>query len=227
MRATKPTGPRASSRKYDLLAALGAWALGAGGTRERTALRLIALITARYNWRSDELSMARREIARLWSVDERTVKREMGRLKELGFLRVKRPGARGRATVYGLGLERLTEETRPAWPALGPDFMERLGAVPEDEAPQGNVVPLRPGAPTMQAGAPEVWTRMRETLAARNPARYAAWFQPLEARETAEGLILTAPTRFHADYVETHLAGDLAAAAMEAGIAPGAVRIAR
>jgi hypothetical protein len=39
----------------------------------------MALITMRYNWQRDELTTGQGEIAPLWSVDERTVKREMAR----------------------------------------------------------------------------------------------------------------------------------------------------
>ena len=44
-------------------------------------LRLIALITARYNWQRDELSVGQSEMARIWGVHDRTVKREVRRLQ--------------------------------------------------------------------------------------------------------------------------------------------------
>jgi len=49
-------------------------------------LRLISVVTARYNWRNDELSIGQRDMARLWAVNERTVKREMKRLTEANIL---------------------------------------------------------------------------------------------------------------------------------------------
>ena len=95
----KLAGPGASVRKYDLITALGAHALSLGKHDQRLVLRFITLITARYNWARDELSIGQREIARLWSCNERTVKRDVAKLRALGWLVVKRQGARGRAAV--------------------------------------------------------------------------------------------------------------------------------
>ena len=84
MQIAKPVGRNASALKYDILSALAVHALAGDKHRQRLILRLSALITTRYNWQRNELSMGRDEIARLWSVDERTVKREMARLRTLG-----------------------------------------------------------------------------------------------------------------------------------------------
>ena len=81
MHSLRPTGRGASSRKYDILTALGAFALRGSKHEQRRMLRFMLLITARYNWRRDRLSVGQREIAMMWSCDERTVKREMARLK--------------------------------------------------------------------------------------------------------------------------------------------------
>lgn len=215
-----------ASMKYDLLAALSAQALRGGVIGERLALRLLTLITARYNWARDELSIGRAEIARLWSVDERTVKRELGKLKANGFLVVKRPGVRGRVTVYGLGLEAIRASVQEASAALGPDFAERLGQGATAEtagAEAGNVVPF-PEAP---AAGPAEWKAMAAALQKRNPNRYACWFRQLEAEaDGAGGLLVRAPSTFHAKYVDQHYAADLRAAAIEAGVRIGAIRLA-
>jgi hypothetical protein len=141
MQKPKAVGPQAGARKYDILSALMAFALSQDKIVQRRVMRIMALITARYNWQRDELCVGQREIARMWSVDERTVKREMAVLRGLGWLVQKRKGARGRLSVYGIDLERMMEDTRPAWPLIGPDFVERVGGRPE--APESNVVPLR------------------------------------------------------------------------------------
>ena len=125
---TKTVGRGASSRKYDLITALGAYALSLGKTDQRRVLRLITLITARYNWARDELAVGQREIARLWSCDERTVKREAALLRGLGWLVVKRQGARGRVTEYGINIERMLKDTSDSWASVGPDFQIRLEA---------------------------------------------------------------------------------------------------
>ena len=102
---TRATGRYAASLKYDVLTALGAYACGGDKHRQRLALRLMTLVTARYNWQDDTVTTGQREIAALWSVDERTVKREMARLREMGWLVLKRASTRGRVACYGLGLD--------------------------------------------------------------------------------------------------------------------------
>ena len=215
--STPLTGPGASAKKYDLLTALGTFALAADRSTQRRVLRLITLITARYNWSRSELSVGRREIARMWSVDERTVKREIGALKSLGFLKVKRPGARGRVTAYTVEIDAILSASAPDWGRVGPDFADRMTAmVGQGDAPDPTVVPF----PTAPADRSE-WSRARMALKAADPARYQAWFQPL-VRDGRAGdtLTLRAPSSFHADYVVTHLIGELtrAVAVAEPGV---------
>ena len=133
----KPVGRGASARKYDLLTAMGAYALSQGKGPQRLVLRLITLVTARYNWARDELAVGQREIARLWSCDERTVKREMAKLRAMGWLIVRRQGVRGRVTEYSLAIDHILEDTRERWDAVGPDFALRMNGEPASD-----VVPL-------------------------------------------------------------------------------------
>ncbi|MEM9551161.1 MAG: hypothetical protein AAGA05_08305 [Pseudomonadota bacterium] len=205
MRATKPVGRGAASRKYDILTALGAHALSLGKSDQRRALRLITLVTARYNWARDELAVGQREIARLWSCDERTVKREMAWLRGQGWLVVRRQGARGRVTEYGLDIDRIFDVTRGSWAAVGPDFELRLdgqGALPD-------VVPFpRAGAevPPPDPGAGTEWALAQTILHSEDPGAYGAWMRALDRDSRAGGrLVLRAPSRFHAVYVQTHL----------------------
>lgn len=200
----RSTGPRASVLKYDFLTALGAFALSEGKASQRLCLRFMTLITARYNWGRDSLTVGQREIARLWCVDERTVKREMAKLRALGWLVVRRQGARGRVTDYRLDIVAVTEATRPQWAAVGPDFNERMSAKPEAES---KVVPF---TPAMDVPAPQVtadeWGLARAVLHREHTAIYGAWVQNLE-RQGREGdvLLLKSPTPFHANYVNTRL----------------------
>lgn len=204
MLSTKPVGRGASARKYDLLTAMGASALSKSKHDQRRTLRLITLITARYNWMRDELAVGQREIARLWSVDERTVKREMALLRAQGWLIVKRQGARGRVTEYALGIDKILEDTSAQWACVGTDFEMRLGQGEETST----VVPLRHSG---QVAAPEAgdgteWAHARRLLHAEDPSAYGAWLAALQRSERAGGrLTLRAPSRFHATYVQTHL----------------------
>ena len=81
MLAGKLVGRSAAALKYDLLTVMGAYALSQDKGAQRLVLRLMTLVTARYNWKRDQLAVGQREIARLWQVDERTVKREMAKLR--------------------------------------------------------------------------------------------------------------------------------------------------
>ena len=205
MLSTKPVGRGAAARKYDILTALGSYALARDKHDQRRVLRLMTLVTARYNWARDELAVGQREIARLWSVDERTVKREMALLRARGWLVIKRQGARGRVTQYGLGLDRILEDTAAQWSCVGPDFELRMGGAGEAET---TVVPLPLKTPV---AAPDVtdgteWTLAQALLHAEDPGSYASWTRALERVDRAGGAVtLRAPSRFHAVYVQTHL----------------------
>ena len=53
MQVIRPVGREAAARKYDLLSAMMAHALAGDQNRQRLVLRLMALITTRYNWQRD------------------------------------------------------------------------------------------------------------------------------------------------------------------------------
>lgn len=206
MAVARLTGQGASSRKYDILTAIGAAGLADKGGLQRLALRLIVLVTARYDWRADRLLTGQREIAALWSVDERTVKREMALLRNMGWLVLRRPAARGRVAEYGLGLERILADTAPHWPAVGSDLQDRLSVDPPTAQPP-NVIAFR--APDGQ----DPWDRVLRKMAEDAPVLYSTWLRQLRLREhTPDSLRLEAPSRFHALYVNTHLSLRLLAA---------------
>lgn len=214
----KTVGPGSAARKYDLLTILGVYALSQGKTLQRQTLRLICLITARYNWHSDHLSVGQAEIARLWSVDPRTVKREMAAFRDRGWLVEKRAAARGRVTLYGLGTARILEDTREVWEKVGPDLVKRLAPDPVATAVEPvNVIPFP------QASLPEdgsLWAQAARLLHGEDAALYRSWFAGLEVqREAEDELVLKAPSAFHATYVQTHLLTRIEAALR--GLAPG------
>ena len=207
---------RSPSFKYDLLTALGSHACGGDKHLQRLALRLMTLVCARYDWRHDSLTTGQREIAALWSVDERTVKREMATLRAMGWLVLKRPAARGRVACHGLGIECILAATRPSWERVGPDFTARM-AGPDPVSAGGNVVPFAapggsPGGETgEEAGG---WGAVCRSFHATDPAAAAAWIGALRLEAVQDGrLVLRAPSAFHADYVRTHLAAKLVALA--------------
>ncbi|MDO6588485.1 hypothetical protein Q4543_23685 [Salipiger sp. 1_MG-2023] len=208
MQVAKPVGRKAPALKYDILSALGVAALAGDKHRQRLVLRLMVLITTRYNWQSNELSIGRAEIARLWAVDERTVKRETAKMRSAGWLEVKRAGVKGRVTVYALNLEALLDETTEAWQTIGPDFVarmqERHGGAGADASSDPKVIPFQPRARSEPTEG--VWGQVLADLRSRFPAQATAWYGQLSEMEHQDGRVtLAAPTRFVADYVTTHL----------------------
>lgn len=222
MLAMKPVGRNAAALKYDLLTVMGAYALAQDKGRQRLVLRLMTLVTARYNWARDELAVGQREIARLWQVDERTVKREMAKLRAMGWLRVTRQGARGRVTEYSLCIARILEDGRNRWADVGPDLVQRLDSSAAEPDPKVVPLPLKGRAEPPDLSEGTEWALAKGMLHAEDPARYTAWIAGLERRGRDGGrLSLIAPSRFHATYVATHLTAWVLAAAqaVDAGVA--------
>lgn len=203
MQVKRLAGPGAGVRKYDLLTALAVSGLAGTPGFAVSMTRLIALVTARYNWRLDEVSIGQAELARMWSVDVRTVKREIKRLAEHGLLTIKRAGARGRVSTYTLNHDRVAELTRDSWPLVGPDFETRMAY--RNEEVERTIVPFPKTSEPLSE-----WSQAKTALRQKDRARAQAWFDPL-TREARNGEILTllAPSAFHAGYVNTHLMGDL------------------
>ena len=221
MLARKPLGQGAASKKYDLLTALGAHACAGTKHRQKLILRFMTLVTARYNWQREELSIGRAELARLWQVDERTVKRELAKLKEAGWLEVRRAAARGRVAVYAIDWGRVLEATRGEWGHIGPDFIDRLSALsaaPEEQSL--STVVAFPAAPAGEG----VWDRARSLAHRADPAFYASWLAPVECAGLAQGILeLVAPTGFHAQYLNSQAADRLLQTVQE--VAPQVHRI--
>ena len=136
MDAKRYTGPQAGSQKYDLLTALSVAGLSGSPGFQTSMLRLVALVTARYNWGRNELTVGQREMARLWSVDERTVKREIKRLTAASILLQLRPGVRGRVAAYRLNIAEIHRLSAPVWDRVGPDYADRMAQQAPPPAPQ-------------------------------------------------------------------------------------------
>jgi len=206
MQIVRPVGRQAASRKYDLITALGVHACRGDKHFQRLVLRFITMIVARYNWQTDELSIGQRDLATLWAVDERTVKREMAKLRALGWLVQKRAAVRGRVAIHGLDLAAILSATRADWPAVGPDFVERLaGPDASPQASAGNILAFPGTAPTALPADASLWARAQAVLQAEDPANHAQWFRQLSEVDFSGGCLdLAAPSRFHAAFVTTH-----------------------
>lgn len=211
MLSLKPTNRASAARKYDIITSLGAYALARNKHDQRLVLRLITLITARYNWARNELAVGQREIANLWSVDERTVKREMAKLRALGWLEVSRQCARGRVTQYRMNHDKLLAATQAEWHNVGPDFELRMQGGPETD--RVIPMPVRGNVPAPDIAEGTEWALAQAVLHAEAPDIYGSWLSGLERVDRAGGrLTLKAPSRFHGAYVQTHLKSRVLAA---------------
>lgn len=207
MHYPKLTGPDSASLKYDLLTALTVAGLAGSASMQTSMLRLIAVVTARYNWRLDEMSVGQRDMARMWSVNERTVKREIKRLTNDGVLRCKRAGVRGRVGAYSLNYHRIAELSRPSWALVGHDFQTRM----QDRyaVPIGTVVPIRPNlAVEPQSNSPGTWAAAMAKLSQEAPDIHKAWFAKIAFDGFEAGCLrLIAPSKFIQRYIQTHHMG--------------------
>lgn len=220
------TGPGSGVLKYDILTALAIAGLHGSTVQQVSMLRLIVLITARYNWLRNELSIGQADMAQIWGVDPRTAKREVKRLVTSGLLDVVRPGVRGRVASYRLNLAVLEQRSRPVWDAVGSDFAERAGRLMTRKADSATDNVLRvdfvssrdPHAqderPGTVDGCPDPrWQAVLDRLARAQPEAFANWFCRLALDDAHGGIVrLRAPNAFVGRYIETHLTAPLEAA---------------
>lgn len=221
-------GPGASVRKYDVLTLLAMAGLrsdeAVGALSAVLVLRLIALITARYNWALDEASIGHEELARLWNVSRRTVIRDLEKLRVAGFLMQSRPARRGRVAAYRLGHDRLAMISHGLRSQMHPDLAERLVAHQGISSAPSNVVVAFRAAETPQSAS--MRTRLRAALADTVPEpALMRWFDPLRCEDDVGGIVLTATSCFHADYVERTFGDRLRRAAFGLGAAQLCVRV--
>lgn len=217
MDALRLTGQHAGVVKYDIITALSLIGLGGGKGEQASMLRLVALVTARYNWRDDEFSVGQRDLARMWSVNERTVKREIKRLTDKHILICRRQGVRGRVGAYRLNQVVIARLSSQAWGLVGPDFERRMTERYTDAAQ--NVVPLRAAPETPDAQDGTTWSGVLAELNRSDPGNMESWYRKLRQVRHENGVLhLSAPSPFIQRYVETHLSRRLADAVhMHAG----------
>ncbi|KJZ17938.1 hypothetical protein [Loktanella sp. S4079] len=209
----KATGPKASVVKYDILTALMTLGLHDKGIDGRLAQRLALLITARFNWQSETFSVGLREIARMWSVTERTTKRELALMRARGWISVHRNAARGRVAEHRVHLNIVLEATRLCWPLVGPDFVARMGQGPQEQPASDNVVPFAKGATKAPQNDGTLWAAASRVIYESDPAIHTAWFAKVTEHNRDGALLeLAAPSAFAARYIETHFAGRILAA---------------
>lgn len=220
MQQLRLSGPGTGSDKYDLLTALSVVALAQGGQMQVSLLRLMVLVTARYNWAQDELSLGQREMAQMWSVDERTAKREVKRLLDLGLLSLLHKGVKGRVARYRLSYAEICRLTADHWARVGSDYQTRMAErhlTPTPAPPSPETVVRVDFAARHKASpgplAEDPWGRVQQRLERADPVRHAAWFAPLGLASVTEDLVvLQAPSGFAATYVTTHFIAVLEAA---------------
>jgi DNA-binding Lrp family transcriptional regulator len=219
MDAKKLTGPNAGSIKYDLITAMSVVGLAGKPTLQTSMTRLIALVTARYNWFRDEVTVGQRDIAKMWSVDQRTVKREMKRLVEAGILLKLRHGVRGRVAAYRLNYREIVNLTEPHWALVGPDFVERMSTLYPRSAVK--VVKVDFGKKPLDNNIPMTgdragWRKVRQYLRENDESIFQNWYSKLTFKSVTDSeLILTAPNNFIAQYILTHLQSSLLLATQE------------
>lgn len=215
MELKRLTGVEAGSLKYDVLTAMAIAGLHGTSTQQTSMMRLIALVTARYNWRTDEFTVGQRDMARMWAVNERTVKREIKRLTEAKILICKRLGVRGRVGAYKLNLTEIGRISQNSWAAVGPDFDERMGR----NLPQQNAKVVKVNFSTktvMPLGEkndickPGTWRAVLQSLKSIDAASYSNWYARLTMTSNIAGKIeLVAPNKFVANYIQSHLSNSL------------------
>lgn len=217
-------GPSAGAAKYDVLTALLVMASQGEAVEARLALRLSLLITARFNWRKRVFAVGQKELARMWGVTERTVKREMAELRARGWIEVSVPAARGRVSEHRIHFDAVLGETMRYWTAVGPDFAARLTGAPKPEGQGSNVIPLRQETPLPTESG--LWSRIANHLRAQDPVVYEAWFSQLVYVDFEQGVLkLVAPTRFLANYIGSHYQGHLLGAALAQDCAVREIRV--
>lgn len=202
------TGPNAAVWKYDLLTALSLFALGQGATVQTSILRLIAAVTARYDWRRDQMSIGRLELGRLWQCSEPTVKRELRRLRGLEILVQIRPGVRGRVAAYRLSRPMIEHLTARYWSLAGEDFAERMRT---PQPAKTEVVTL----PTVNRVAPLPGSlpRWAEAIAADDPVIFNNWFARVSCWFDGETAVFSVPSDFLARQIETRFLRQMQASA--------------
>lgn len=228
--ATRLTGIGSGAKKYDVLSALALAGLDNAALPSQRALRFIALITIRYNWANDMLSVGHAELTQLWKVSRRTVIREMEALRNLGVLVVLRPGRRGAVTTYRLDISAIRRLTGASLLSEKTGIDSRLAAVGNgvDGEPPLVAEPTGPSS-TESARSPSMglWQAVIERLPPSvSCAQKDRWLAPLRAKQCDDILQVEAESAFRASYVAQTFSDALLAAARPLGIRRVAIIVA-
>lgn len=212
MDAKRLTGVKASSLKYDLLTALSVAGLHLDTRHQISLSRLLLLITARYNWRLDEFCVGQRDLARMWNVTERTVKREIKFWSEKRVVICKRQGVRGRVGAYRLNYPEIYRMSEPYWDHVGPDFSERMAETHPVKETKVVAVDFRTKATAndqtddIPATENQSWRAACKRMRELHPEHYRNWISLLTfGNDDNETVVLNARNQFVAHYVQTHL----------------------
>jgi hypothetical protein len=225
MELNRLTGPNAGSLKYDILTAISLAGLNGTPGFQTSMQRLGLVLTARYNWRREELSIGQRDMAKMWGVNERTAKREVKRWLEAKLLVCTRPGVRGRVAAYRLNLVAVFDVSKPFWSLVGPDYEERMALL--NPVQSATVVQVdfaarekpEPAGVTHTA-TPRSWAAVVSRLKSLHPTKFANWIGQLSyVREEGQAYVLRAESAFAARYVESHLMKEIVEA-VEVEIGP-------
>tara|TARA_R110000787_G_scaffold51821_16_gene122473 strand:- start:285 stop:980 length:696 start_codon:yes stop_codon:yes gene_type:complete len=214
MEPKRLTGPGAGSLKYDVLTALCVSGLHGSSAQQVSMTRLCCLITARYNWKLDHFCVGQPEMARMWHVTERTVKREIKRWCDDRLLICVRKGVRGRVGAYRLNIPEVFEKSRDVWISVGTDYAERMDEM--DPARATSVVKVDfakvvPDATSVDDGTS--WFAVSERLKSLYPEKHRNWFAPLRFVSDEGGkYTLAARSGFVVRYLETHFSTVMAEA---------------
>lgn len=220
--AMRLTGVGASAKKYDVLSALALAGLQDAALSSQRALRFIALITIRYNWANDVLSVGHAELGRLWRVSKRTVIREMDVLRNLGLLVVLRPGRRGAVTTYRIDIIAIRRLAAVSLQDDATGIDVRLAETREDDDTE------RPAAsPSVTLGdtvhprTPDLalWEAILERLPATiSSVQKKRWLVPVRAEQRNNTLHVEADSPFHAAYIAHNYSDALHVAARPLGM---------
>lgn len=225
MEVRRLTGVNASSLKYDILTALSVAGIHLDARHKTSIARLILLITARYNWRQDEFCVGQRNLARMWNVTERTVKREIKFWQDQEWLICKRQGVRGRVGAYRLNYPEIYRMSEPYWSRVGSDFDERMAATHPVKTTTVVSVDFRKEAQKAHElsdlpNGPEAWRAACERMRNLHPAHYQNWIAGLAFQADDQGTLTLASTNeFVGYYVQNHLM-PLLSEAVEACLGP-------
>lgn len=207
------SGPNAAVAKYDVISALTCVALTGERSQQTIIMRLINLITCRYNWRKNELSIGSKEVGELTFTSQRTAKRTLKALTDLRFLIVRLQGRKGRVTKYGLGITAIFEAAALHAKPKCHQFSERITA--DSLGPSASVPPTDF---KVEAQACRKWNAICVDIADKSQSLYVSWFADMVGSVKDGQLTVACKSNFIQNYARTKLLANVYASAEAAGV---------